>query len=242
MRDVISMPINYQLTSRSIYIYFCITFKISLIRVGKIVSSQRKHLIFIYETDPEKILEILPEELSIPENPIMIAQWVSCKSHGLGGYEKFDLMTQVYDKNGKKFNYQLQVSIFITSCYYLISIIFFFSLLLTSFRRIPTTQRPLLVDEKFMVNLSNTPLLLKPLKGTPCVENSPILALMLCMFFRKEFKMKLLIFFFSTGTMNYNYEPLESYKAMELLATPLLNLKFIPNCEGKPGIAQLVSV
>lgn len=79
-------------------------------RVGKIVSTGRKHLVFIYESDFDSVACHIPDRLQLPATPIIVAQWVSCASGGLGDYEKFDLMTEVYDETGKRFFFQLQVS------------------------------------------------------------------------------------------------------------------------------------
>jgi acetoacetate decarboxylase len=43
-----------------------------------------------------------------------------------------------------------------------------------------------------------------------------------------------------TATMQYKHQPLAKEKAKEILETPDCTLKFIPDCQGRPEIAQLV--
>lgn len=46
----------------------------------------------------------------------------------------------------------------------------------------------------------------------------------------------------AVGTMNYDEEIMELADAYQFLQTPMLNLKMIPDVDGKPLISQLVSV
>lgn len=163
--------------------------------------SDREFLILEYKTtDIDTLRKLVPDLYEIdPEGRIFI-QWVKTQGSGLGGYEKVDVHTPVFDASTKKrFNYSL-ISVSSNSA------------------AITLGREVYGQPHKF---------------GQPTlkVEGDTISATL-------KYSGQVV----AEASMTYNHRRLADSKVKELLGEEELNLKLIPHVDGRPEIAQLVSV